>query len=106
MALDPEFTDITREEYERFIRSPLAADLERNVTRICEPPLENFNDFTGAKVWPQSMVAKARLESIFPGVVDKDPRPADERPTSWWREDCCIRHEWLARFRREASTMH
>ncbi len=41
--------------------------LERDVTGICEPPMLSYNDFSGGKIWPESMVAKVILNTAMKG---------------------------------------
>jgi len=55
------FKKVSKKEYEAFISS-YPNELDRNVVLFCEPPMENYNDFTDGKIWPESMVAKRFLE--------------------------------------------
>lgn len=59
-SLKPKWEQVTEAQYSEFIRS-YPRPLDRNVTAICEPPMENFNDFSNGKTWPESMVARAML---------------------------------------------
>lgn len=65
-----EFNKVTREEYLAFING-YQNKLEFDCTGICEPPLESYNDFSGGKIWPYSMVAKASRNWLGPnGEID------------------------------------
>lgn len=47
---------VTEDEFKAFIAAyprPLQADL----LRICDPSRMQYNDFSGGKVWPESVVA-------------------------------------------------
>jgi hypothetical protein len=46
---------VTKEEYKAFIEA-YPRPLERDITGICDPPLETYNDFT-LGIWPDSSVA-------------------------------------------------
>jgi hypothetical protein len=48
--------EVTKEEFDAFLAS-YPRPLERNVTTICEPPNINYNDWTVAPAWPESVVA-------------------------------------------------
>lgn len=50
------FDAVTREAFDAFIAA-YPATLTRNVWGAGEPALVSFNDFTGGKVWPDSVVA-------------------------------------------------
>lgn len=51
-----EWKDVTREELDAYVKT-YPRRLERNVTRICDPWMVNYNDFTLGN-WPESMVAR------------------------------------------------
>jgi hypothetical protein len=40
--------------------------LVRDWTGICEPPLVSYNDFSGNKKWPESIVAKYHDTESYP----------------------------------------
>ena len=97
--------EVSRDDFAAFLR--WAGDhfpqrkLERSVTMICEPPAEHFYDLDLPKsLGHEAIAASSSLSSIWPGIVDEDPRPVDQRPTSWWREHCRIRQDlhdaWMA----------
>ncbi len=90
------FVEVSREDYLEFLDYVAFAkwQLDRDVAHMCEPPLETFNDSEGGKMWPESVVAEAKLVDEFHGKPD--PRPEDGRPHPWWRADCRIRADWLA----------
>jgi hypothetical protein len=46
---------VSKEEFERFLAT-YPRKLERDVARMCGPPLVSYNDFTLGN-WPQSVVA-------------------------------------------------
>jgi hypothetical protein len=46
--------------------------LEYDCTGICEPPMRSWNDFTGGKVWPESMVAKQFMYDDFGWILTDD----------------------------------
>jgi hypothetical protein len=94
-----QMVDVSVEEYEAWLYGPITRALSRNVHTVCEPPLESINDFGDGAKWPDSMVACAMLMSEWPSLGIVDPRPADKRPHSWWRENCRIRADWLAKLR-------
>lgn len=52
-----EYKKVTRDEYVAFLRN-YPNQLKFDCTGICEPPMGSYNDFTGGKVWPESIVAK------------------------------------------------
>lgn len=54
------FKQVTEQEFNEFVDN-YPNKLLWNVTRICEPPMGNHNDFTSGKVWPESMVTKVVL---------------------------------------------
>lgn len=53
---------VSKEEFQTFLRE-YPNKLEGNVALMCEPPMLNYNDFSGGAKWPHSMVAKAILNS-------------------------------------------
>jgi|688.fasta_scaffold522165_1 hypothetical protein len=54
------WVEVSKADFDRYI-SEYPLPLERDVTHICEPPMLTYNDFSGGKIWPQSIVAKAQL---------------------------------------------
>lgn len=54
------FRKVTKEEYTDFIKS-YPNKLDWDVSGISEPPMGFYNDFSGGKVWPESMIAKVKL---------------------------------------------
>lgn len=80
------FKSVTEAEFKKFI-GEYPNKLEVNVTTICEPPLINYNDFTRAPYWPDSVVASytygldnyAILEDINQPVEDNGTRDTDTR---------------------------
>lgn len=90
-------TDVDEATYVAFLKWA-GARVVRDVTTICEPPQENYNDFSGDLVWPYSVVATASLVTHWPGICE-DPRPVDERLTPWWRTNTRIHPDWLEEFK-------
>jgi hypothetical protein len=70
------FRKVTEQEYRDFITTyPLP--LKTDYTAICEPPMLSHNDFSGGKVWPESMVAK-QFEALYGDPAEywiKDAQP-------------------------------
>lgn len=91
-----ELVDVELSVYEAFIAT--YPDLVRDVARMFEPPVESFNDFSGKDTWPESVVCCAKLETEWPDIGIIDPRPANKRPTFWWRANTKIRKDWLQKF--------
>jgi len=54
------WTEVSKADFDQYI-SDYPKPLEKDITRICEPPMLTYNDFSDGKVWPQSIVAKAQL---------------------------------------------
>lgn len=73
------FKGVSREEYLEFIAS-WPNKLWFDCTGVCEPPLGSYNDFSGGKVWPDSIVAKeVRCWMSDNGVID------NALPGKFWR---------------------
>jgi len=87
----------------RWLSGKYPGRFERDVKMFCEPPYEAFHDKTWLETHKYydapSIVAGATLMSIYPGIVEEDPRPTDQRPTPWWREKCHVREDLLTEFR-------
>lgn len=74
--------------------------LERHVVDVVEPPFEGFRDLAvplPAGEVPH-FVCGAQLASEWPSRGIVDPRPIDQRLTSWWRQDCKVRKDWWQRY--------
>lgn len=74
-----QFKEVSRDEYLAFIRT-WPNKLEFDCTGICEPPLGSYNDFSGGKVWPESMVAKEVRDWMGPGGETDNSMPG-----KFWR---------------------
>lgn len=71
-----EWKKVTKEEFDAFLFG-YPRKLERDYTSICEPPLLSFNDFDGGKVWPESMVAKVKVNTEMRGYPAYRGEPDD-----------------------------
>ena len=60
---------VSKEDFDHYINA-YPRQLEKDVTGICEPPLLTYNDFSGGRKWPESIVAKVKLynSSEYHGV--------------------------------------
>ena len=72
------------------------AKLERDVKMFMEPPFETFYDCAESGRGHESIICGAML--IDTGHGEPDPRPVDQRPTVWWRENCRVRDDWWKRY--------
>lgn len=54
------YKQVTKDEFQEFVAG-YPVKLEYDVTGISDPPYGTWNDFTGGKVWPESIVAKVAL---------------------------------------------
>ncbi|WGH28563.1 hypothetical protein 13VV501A_gene0067 [Vibrio phage 13VV501A] len=57
--------EVTKEEFDDFIKN-YPNDLITDVSHICEPPVKTYNDFSGGKKWPESVVASVSLTESYP----------------------------------------
>jgi hypothetical protein len=57
--------NVSKEEFDAFVAA-YPRSLERDVARMYEPHLLTLNDFSGGKVWPDSVVAGATLYEVYP----------------------------------------
>jgi hypothetical protein len=73
------YTEVNREDFVEFVHSyPRVTDYD--VTRISDPPIGSYNDFSDGKVWPDSVVAKEVMEYRGPkGEID------ETTPGKYWR---------------------
>lgn len=58
------FKQVSKEEFDAFVKA-YPKPLEWNVTKTCEPPLGNHNDFSDGKVWPDSMVTQVFFNEVY-----------------------------------------
>lgn len=63
--VDPVWREVSKEEFDAWLKA-YPRPLRFNVTRTCEPELLNWNDFSLAPMWPESMVATALAPSYPP----------------------------------------
>jgi hypothetical protein len=61
-----EWTKVSNEEFKAFVAA-YPHRLVADVAQMCDPPMLSYNDFSGGKVWPESMVAKAMLNTAMKG---------------------------------------
>lgn len=61
--------ECTKEEFDRFI-AEYPQPLQSDVAMMFEPPVQTLNDFTGGKVWPESVVAAVTLFESYPKETD------------------------------------
>jgi hypothetical protein len=71
---------VTKNEFDAFVAS-FPRPLTRDVTGICEPPMLSYNDFSGDKIWPESMVARVALYDRY-GEQNKYSIRADDEPAT------------------------
>ena len=57
---------VSTEELEDFVAS-FEGPLDVHVSNMCEPPVKSYNDFSGGKKWPDSVVAKVVLNTAMQG---------------------------------------
>jgi hypothetical protein len=60
-----QFIEVSKEKYVEFVNN-YPKELVFDVCGIREPPLGSYNDFSGGKVWPESMVAKEDRDWLGP----------------------------------------
>lgn len=73
------FVEVSREDFRKFVDA-YPSQLSFDCTAICEPPLATYNDFSGGKAWPNSVVAKEVREWMGPsGETNTD------MPGKFWR---------------------
>lgn len=48
---------VSKEEFKKFIKE-YPSELQKDVAMMCEPPLITYNDFSGGKQFPKSIVAE------------------------------------------------
>jgi hypothetical protein len=58
--------DVSKEEFAAFVKAYPNA-LHTDITGICEPPMQSYNDFSDGKTWPESMVARITLNTAMKG---------------------------------------
>lgn len=75
-SVEPVYKKVTKEEFRKFIED-YPRRLERDVYRVCDPPLISYNDFEMADRWPYSVVAKTFAYEDKPG--DYFYAPEEER---------------------------
>ncbi len=59
------FTEVSQLKFVNFL-AQYPRKLELDTTGICEPTMRSYNDFSDGVVWPQSMVAKVKLNHDGP----------------------------------------
>ena len=57
-----DFKKVTEQEFSEFVRN-YPTPLDYDVCFVPVPPLGSHNDFSGGKVWPESMVTRVNLHS-------------------------------------------
>jgi hypothetical protein len=72
-----EWRSVTKEEFDAWIAA-YPRKLTYNVTRTCEPENHNWNDFSLAPAWPESMVAMVSGPTYPPQTGFHDYRVRDE----------------------------
>ena len=61
-----EFKRVTQEEFDAHIAT-LGGEVEFEASGISDPPMMDVNDFSGGKTWPDSVVAKVKLNTRMRG---------------------------------------
>jgi len=59
-AMRSAWVEVSKADFNQHI-SDYPKPLEKDIARMCEPPMLTYNDFSNGKVWPQSIVAKVQL---------------------------------------------
>lgn len=59
-----EYKDCTKEELDQFVKD-YPRPLEVDVYGAGDPPIKSYNDFSSGKVWPESVVARVIMGSVF-----------------------------------------
>ena len=54
------FRRVSKEEFNQFVED-YPNKLDWDVCGISEPPTGSHNDFTGGKIWPESVVTRVKL---------------------------------------------
>jgi len=78
-----EFKRVTQEEFDAHIAT-LGSEVESEVSGISDPPMMDVNDFSGGKTWPDSVVAKVKLNTRMHGHPAYKGEP-DEYYIAVWR---------------------
>lgn len=60
------FKEVTKEAFDKFIEA-YPNKITWDIYQVPEPPIKSANDFSGGKVWPQSIVAYIVLETAMSG---------------------------------------
>lgn len=66
------FKQVNKQDFYSFIES-WPNKLNYDVAGMFEPPLASYNDFSGGKMWPESIVAKIKMDWLGPnGEIDEE----------------------------------
>jgi hypothetical protein len=68
------FKEVSKKEYLEFLYN-YPNKFEVNVAYMCDPPMETHNDFSSGQGWPESVIAKRKLNERY--------RPEDGHDRYW-----------------------